>query len=355
MVVGGKGRGATLADVARAANVSPSTASRALNDSPLIPDATKAIVREAARKQNYRVNTTARNLRRQTSSTVALVLPADPESGQMVSDPFFLDILGAVADALQEKKYDLLLSTTGAHPDRWFEDFIMSRRADGLIVIGQAHHADALEQLAGEGAPVVVWGAAATGLPYCSVGSDNLAGGDIATSHLLALGRRHIAFLGDTDLPEVALRYEGYRRALAAQGLSADPALLSRTPFTREGGAAAINRLADSGTRFDAVFATSDLLAMSAIQSLQARGIGVPQDVSVVGYDDIQMAAHYSPALTTISQNIALGGTLLVNKLMDLMAGQPAGTDVLEPRLIIRQSCGSPVMSGGTAPAGDRA
>lgn len=332
------GKSVTLADVARAANVSTGTVSRALSDSPRVADATKELVRRIAREQNFRINSTARNLRKRTSGTVALLLPADPKSGQMVSDPFFLDIIGAVADALQGTGYDLLLSTSGAHPDKWYEDFIASSRADGLIVVGQAYHGEALLELAQTNAPVVVWGAPGDDLPYCSVGSDNLAGGLAATRHLLALARQRIAFVGDRALPEVALRFSGYCTALAEAGMALDEALVVATPFTRDGAQAAVTALIESKNDFDAVFAASDLIAMSAIRILESKGHAVPQDVAVVGFDDIRMAADYNPPLTTVSQNILGGGRLLVSKLIELMRGEAVESESLEPKLMVRAS-----------------
>jgi DNA-binding LacI/PurR family transcriptional regulator len=260
----------------------------------------------------------------------------------MVSDPFFLDIIGSVADELQRSGYDLLLSSSGTHPDQWYDDFIASSRADGLIVVGQAYHGDALLELAKSSAPVVVWGAPSDDLPYCTVGTDNYAGGLTAASHLLSHGRRRIAFLGDRALPEVTLRFAGYRAALEAAGVTVDDALLVTSSFTREGAQAAATALVNAGVAFDAIFAASDLIAMTAIRILQANGRDVPGDVAVVGFDDIRMAADYNPPLTTVSQDIAGGGKLLVSKLIRLMQGEDAESKALTPTLVVRGSTFGP-------------
>ncbi len=336
------GRNPTLADIARIAGVAESTVSRALSNSPLVSKTTRERIQEIAREVNYRVNWSARNLRLRSTRTIALLLPVDPEHGQMTTDVFCLDLIGGIADALWKLGYDLLLATTGVHPDHWRRDFISESRADGLIIVGQAFHTKELDQIARSDTPAVVWGALLPGQRYCSIGSDNEGGGYHATEHLIGLGRRRILFLGNVEFPEVAVRHRGYVNALRDAGLQPDPALTVPCALTRPGAMEAMSRaVLGTGLQFDAIFAASDVLAMTAIQALHRKGLRIPDDVAVVGYDDVHTAESFSPALTTVSQNIKTGGQLLVSKLMRRLAGETIYSETLPTELIVRESCGA--------------
>ncbi|MEM9493783.1 MAG: LacI family DNA-binding transcriptional regulator, partial [Myxococcota bacterium] len=177
-----------MADIARLAKVSESTVSRALRDSPLVNQRTKDRVRAIARQHNYQVDTSARNFRLGRTQTVAVLIPLSSKSQQSISDLFFLDLLGSIADALVEAGYDLLLSKPSG--EDWNARFLESRRADGILVIGQAGHHEVIQGLARQQAPLVVWGGQLDGQLYCTVGSDNESGGFRAVKHLLDLGRR---------------------------------------------------------------------------------------------------------------------------------------------------------------------
>lgn len=332
------GRPTRMRDIARLAKVSESTVSRALADSPLVAEATKARIRELAARHRYRVNASARNLRLRTSRTVAVVIPLDPETNQHISDPFFLDMLGCLADALIERDYDLLLSKTLEHGD---SDYFGSGRADGLIVVGQAMQHERIRELAALGHPVVVWGVVERDREYCTVGSDNRLGARQATGHLLGLGRRRILFLGDGRLPEVAARLAGYLDAHRAAGVEPDPGRRVSCSFTSEAAAVALEQhLTESGADFDGIVAGSDVLAMSAIHVLHRHGLGVPDEVGVVGFDDIPAAAYYTPPLTTVRQRIDEGGRLMVRKLLAMIEGRPESSAVLPTELAVRRSCG---------------
>jgi DNA-binding LacI/PurR family transcriptional regulator len=328
-----------MADIARLAKVSEATVSRALSDSPLVSAATKERIRKIARVHDYRVNASARNFRLRRAQTIAVLIPLSPKSRQHVSDLFFLDLLGSIADALVDADYDLLLSKP--RDDDWQHRFLLSGRSDGLIVIGQAGHERAIDALAAQRVPMAVWGTRLSGQAYCTVGSDNEEGGFLAVSHLIANGRRDIAFFGDAKLPEVKLRFAGYRRALRRHQLAYDPRLYVPTEFTVEAAVASVATLLRDGPAFDAIFASSDVIAMGAIQTLHTARVEVPRQVAVVGYDDIRMAASYTPALTTIRQNIEVGGRELVARLIALIDGQRVGSLVLPTELVVRRSCGA--------------
>lgn len=328
-----------MADIARLAKVSEATVSRALSDSPLVSPDTKERIRKIAGAHDYRVNASARNFRLGRAQTIAVLIPLAPTSRQHVSDLFFLDLLGSIADRLVDADYDLLLSKP--RDEDWQQRFLHSGRADGLIVIGQAGHQAAIDGLAAQRVPMVVWGTHVDGATYCTVGSDNEGGGLRAVSHLIASGRQQIAFLGNAKLPEVKLRFAGYRRALRRHGIAYEPRLYIPTEFTVEAAAASVATLLHEGPPFDAIFAASDVIAMAAIQTLHSSHVEVPTQVAVVGYDDIRMAASYTPALTTIRQNIEVGGHELVSRLIAIIEGKRVSSLVLPTELVVRRSCGA--------------
>lgn len=331
-----------MADIARLAGVSTATVSRALNGSELINEETRQRIRELARSLNYSINVRAKNLRLGDNRTIAVVIPRDQTSKQHVSDPFFLGMLGSLADALTDRQYDLLLSRVDAEHLDDFAALYDSGRASGIIVIGQWRHHDQLNELALRRVPFVVWGAQLADQLYCSVGSDNRSGGRLAADHLLALGRRRIAFLGDRDLPEVAQRYEGYLLAHQQHGVAVDPALHIPAPFTAGEAQAAMQAFLHRGIAFDGLFAASDLIAMNAMGVMAGFGLEVPRDVSVVGYDDIEAAAHCHPPLTTIRQSIELAGVEMIDCLRQLMEGKLVGPRVLATSLVLRKSTAAP-------------
>jgi DNA-binding LacI/PurR family transcriptional regulator len=327
-----------MADIARMAGVSVSTVSRALNGSTLVNDETRERIGQLARSLNYSINLGAQNLRLQKNQTVAVVVPYDAQSRQHISDPFFLSIVGSIADALTDRGYDMLLSRVDAEHLDSAAQLFDSGKAIGLVIIGQWRHHDQLNGLAARKVPLVVWGGQLAQQLYCSVGGDNVAGGAMATAHLLAAGRGRIVFLGDARLPEVALRLQGYREALKAAGLQPDPQLELPVPFEIVAARQALDRLCASGRPFDAVLACSDLLALQAVQAVRAVGLQVPRDVAVVGYDDMPVAAYSDPPLTTVHQPVGLAGAELVDALLALLRGERALPRTLPVRLMVRDS-----------------
>ena len=332
-----------MADIARLAGVSVATVSRALNGSPLISRPTRDRIEDLARSLDYSINVSAQNLRLKHNRTIAVVIPYDKVSRQHISDPFFLAMVGSLADALTERGFDMLLSRVDADSLDSAARVVNSGVAIGVILIGQWRHHDQLNQLAARQLPIVVWGTQMAQQLYCSVGGDNVAGGALATQHLLDAGLRRIVFVGDPQLPEVAHRYRGHLERLAAAGIKPDAKLLVKVPFDADQARAAITGLCERGVAFDAVFACSDVLAATAMQVLHRFGRRVPEQVAVVGYDDIEWASHSNPPLTTVRQPIARAGVELVDALLRTIDGEHVPPRTLPVELIVRASTRHPV------------
>jgi DNA-binding LacI/PurR family transcriptional regulator len=336
-----------MIDIARLAGVSPATVSRALNNSPLINEETRQRVVELAKTLNYSINIGAQNLRLGSNRTVGVVIPFNRNNRQHVSDPFFLGMLGSLADALTDRNLDMLLFRVDADNLYDLSTAYTTGRAGGIIVIGQWGHHDQLNELALRRIPFVVWGAQLPRQMYCSVGSDNVSGGRLATEHLIHQGRRKIAFFGDTSLPEVALRFQGFTEALEHHGLPLDSALVVNTPFTPDEARETVRAFLERKQPFDGIFAASDLIAMTSMGLLNERGYVIPDELSIVGYDDIEAASHCHPPLTTIKQPLFDGGSKLVDRLVQIMAGEAPESCLLPTELVVRHSSGKTVALAG--------
>ena len=325
-----------MADIARMAGVSTSTVSRALSASPLIPETTRERILELARSLNYQVNVGAANLRKKSVQTVGVVVLGD--SMQNLSDPFILSLFGSVADALDEQGLSLLLMRLSNRDSSQMEALVSSGRVDGLVVIGQFTWHMHLNRLAMAGMNMVVWGANLPDALYPLVGGDNEQGGYLAASHLLTRGCRRIAFFGDISHPEIGMRHAGYVRAHREANLVPDDRLRVPVLFGESKLRAIVEGWLDQGLVFDGVFATSDVAAIVVIGALLARGLDVPRDVKVVGYDNIAMAGHVHPSVTTIHQPTGLAEQTLVALLNESMQGLPRRSVVLPATLVERES-----------------
>lgn len=325
-----------MADIAKLAGVSTSTVSRALAGNPSIPQALRDQISELARTHGYVINQSARSLRLQRTHTIGLIVPLGHERDQLITDPFFLEMIGRLADEITGRGYEVLLNKVVAPRADWLRRIVQSHRSDGLLIIGQSDQHEALNALADTYRPLVVWGGDIADRRYCTVGSDNVAGARLATRHMIAQGRRRIAFLGLPGAPEVELRREGYLQALREAGLSPYPELSAPAHFTIESAEPSVRALIDSGATFDGVLAASDLIAVTAINTLTAAGRAVPDEISVVGFDDISLARYSAPPLTTVRQDLATGARTMVDLLFRRIEGASTESVFMTPELVVR-------------------
>lgn len=325
---GGGGR-LTMADLAALAQVSKITVSRALRDSPTVKPDTRERIKELAKQHGYKLNVSARSLRLQRSNTVAVVVEMKPSPDRPLSDPFPMALMGGICQDLTSVGYAVLLTTRdGIHAPA-------VQTADGIILLGQGSHDEAVVLLAENDVPMVVWGADAPGHDYVTVGSDNYQGGMLAAARFADIGRRRGLFLGDTSHAEIEQRLSGFQAGMqAAHGTLVGSVAC---PFTIQAGSDAIASWLDgAGVAFDCLFAASDMLAIGAIQALGERGLTVPDNVSVIGYDDTPLGACLTPPLSSVHQDWQAGGELLAAKILALINGHEADSVSLPARLVVR-------------------
>jgi DNA-binding LacI/PurR family transcriptional regulator len=331
-------RSFTIADIALLAGVSKSTVSRALNDSPLIADDTKERIRAIAKQHRFQINVPAQRLSLQQSHTIAFVKYAY-EKDFAVPDVFMLEIMSGISSGLHAAGYDMLVVQVDADDTDWPHRYLDTGRVDGFILLSatcKQHHRETLLAMK---APFVIWGAAAPNHSYCSVTGDGFAGGRIAVEHLLRTGRSRVAFLGGPAAElEVQDRYGGYEAALRDAGLAVDPALVAHGDYSGASGAAAMRQLLEQAPDLDAVFVNSDLMAIAAIDAIVEHGRRVPDDVAVIGYDDVSVAQHSNPPLTTIRQNGPLAGKLLAQNLVQFLQTGVVTSVSIPAELVVRGS-----------------
>jgi DNA-binding LacI/PurR family transcriptional regulator len=328
-----------IAELAALAGVSAGTVSRALANKSVVNPRTRDRIQALARKHGFQVNQMASKLRRQKTGVIGVVIPLGHDRRQHISDPFFMTLLGALADELTEKGYDLMLSRAIPQDDAgWLDRIVNSGMVDGVLMIGQSDQFETIEAIAQDYAPLVVWGSHIEGQVHCSVGTDNSAGGKLAAEYLLGKGHRSLVFLGDTTGIEIAERFRGAQAAVSgfSNGASLQhvPVHLSIDEMTDE---IAVALTALEGD-IDGVVAASDAIAMAAIRQLDSRGISVPGNVAVVGFDDLPLARHTVPQLSTVRQDIATGAAKMVELLLERLEGRHPDSIVMAPELIERAS-----------------
>jgi DNA-binding LacI/PurR family transcriptional regulator len=334
----------TSADVAEEAGVSRTTVSFVLNrrTDVKIPDETRRRVLDAAERLGYHPHGPARQLAGGRSHVLAIVLRQTAE--QVASDAVLAETLRGLATAARTKAFRVMVEPLALHDQSaTYEDLVRGQHADGLIISGPRIDDPQLAALVRDHFPIVLQGAL-PGLEVASVDIDNAAGARGAVEHLIALGHRRIACITNAPLVYTAAqeRYDGYAQALAAAGIERDQELVETGDFDAPSGHAAMRRLVDR-TDFTAAFVASDVVALGAIAGLREAGRVVPDDVSVVGFDDIPLAAYFDPPLTTVRLPAFELGQAAGHALLDRIADAAmAGRTLLSTELIVRGSTARP-------------
>jgi DNA-binding LacI/PurR family transcriptional regulator len=316
----------TMNDVARAAGVSLKTVSNVLNDYEFIRPATKQRVQDAIAELGYEANLTARSLRSGKTSMLGLVLSD-------LSAPYYAELASKLMKAASQRGYRVLVEQSDAEGSVELNVLQGPFRqlTDGLLFTPLAIDADAIAARVGK-KPVVMLGEHIVDPRFDLVTMKNREAAAAITTHLLGSGRRRIAVIGahpEESAGSAGLRLNGYRSALEEAGVPFDPALVTPAVWRRDNGATAVAGLLDAGVRFDAVFGLNDVLALGALHELQIRGVRVPQDVAVAGFDDIDEARFASPSLTTVSPGMDEIAERSIGLLLDRIAGnETAGTGV---------------------------
>ncbi len=346
--------GVSLKTIAARAGVSQATVSNVINGYRPVGEATRRKVQQAIDELGYTPNLSARHLRRGRTGIIALAIPE-------LNNPYFAELAGACIREAGRQGYTLLIDYTNGDLDR---ELLVSKGfreqiIDGLILSPvQLDRNAVLERQSST--PMVLVGESVYDVPYDHIAIDNVAASHAAVQHLVSLGRRSIAFVGahpDVNRQPAHLRLRGYQEALSAAGLKNDPDLVAATSaFGRGDGAEAMHRLLANGHRPDAVFAYNDTIALGAMRAMYEHGLRVPEDVAVIGFDDVEEGRFSRPTLTTVSPDKESIGRLAVQSLIARVEGRltdPA-REVQPPwELVIRESTlGSTAASSGS-PGGD--
>lgn len=325
----------TIYDIARSAGVAKSTVANVLTGKGKVSEATRERVLQCAREMGYRPNLLARNLSQHKTLTIALVLPT-------IANPFYPEIIDAVENIVREHEYQTLFCNT--HGDfalgRQQMERLMSRWVDGYIIMGSSMDIADIQRYFQQGVPIVLcdWQENESPVQIPQISVDFYRAGQLAAEHLLDLGHRSIAVIYDE--PQQTLRLEGFQSVLQAAGITLPAELIPRGNSTLESGYAATKRLLARSEHPTAIFATNDWMALGAIEAVLDEGLRVPQDISIIGLDDIVVSAHLRPPLTTI----AIPKSQLAKEATELLLGQIDGNQdmivsrLVEPYLVLRRS-----------------
>ncbi|MCL4488945.1 MAG: LacI family transcriptional regulator [Chloroflexi bacterium] len=329
---------ATIKDVASRAGVSTTTVSRVLAGKLVARPETTERVQSAAASLGYHPNILARGLVTRRTGTIAVVVTD-------ICDPVYPLAIRGIVDVATANGYSLfLVSANTRATDPSYHHFISQYRVDGAIIYSSTVTDEEIKQLQDHGVRTVLINRHMPDIP--SIAVDGEQGGYLATQHLLTLGHRRIAYIsGSPNTRQTLPRRNGYERALREANLALDPALIVAGDSEPEGGTAAMERLLALDQPPTAVFSYNDMTAIGALEALKVRGVRVPDDLSVVGYDGIEVTRFLTPALTTIEQPRQLMGMLAMKTLLYLLRDEPVSPDEsarLVPQLVLRQSTAPP-------------
>ena len=323
----------TLIDVARHAGVSPSTVSRILNGTAKVSDIKRQAVMAAIEAMNFAPNQMAQGLKRGKSMTIGIVV-------QDISSPFFDETLRGVDDGLKGTGYASVIVSGHWNAEEETERIrlLLARKVDGIILLSGRLSDEAILRF-GNARPIVSTGRDLHTRNALGFKLDNEQGAYLAVRHLIDLGHRRIAFItGPENNNDAEERLNGYTRALREADIAVDPNLIVVGDFHEAGGLLAVNQLFEMNQNFTAVFAANDLSAYGARLCLYRKGIRVPDDISLIGFDDLPGSAYTTPPLTTIRQPLYDIGLIATNALLKLINGEAVQSEIPPLELVVRET-----------------
>jgi DNA-binding LacI/PurR family transcriptional regulator len=324
----------SIKDIARVAGVSHSTVSRALRNSPLVNAKTAALVRRIAKKQRYVASAVARSLVTKRTNTIGIVVSS-------IADPFAGEVVGGIEECALANNYSVILAASHGDPDRELRavQFLHERRVDGVIVMASRVGVRYRSSLSRMKSPIVLINSHHRGEFAHSVRIDNVGAAKIATLHLVELGHRRIAYIGDElGFQSDSERLNGYQKALKDAGLPFDPALVAYGDGTPVRGLDAMSRLLSLPEPPTAVFCYNDREALGAMRAVREYGLRIPDDISIVGFDDLFLSSYTHPPLTTIRQPKHEMGRQATEILFGLLSGDQPRSQISQGTLIVRES-----------------
>jgi len=332
----------TLKHIAERAGKSITTVSRALAGYDDVSESTRKQVQQIAGEMGYEPNITARQLQKQRTDTIAFILPT---FGPRFSDPFFSEFLAGVGNESARHGFDLLVSTLppGGEEEATYLRKIRSRRVDGFIVVRTRRQDARIKILQEYGVPFAAFGRTEGNNDFSFVDENSEEGVQQVVNHLVNLGHTRLAWMGaSSELMFAHYRSVGFVNALASHNLPVDENLMIEGDLTQRAGREIAGRLLDMSVPPTAIVACNDLMALGAISAAQERGLVVGKEISITGFDDIPLAEHSHPPLTTVHQPVYKIGTMVCDMLIKVINGQdqPLQQVVLQPSLIVRNSTG---------------
>lgn len=335
----------SIKDIADAAGVTHPTVSRALNNSPLISESTRTRIQRIAREMGYTPDAVAQSLQTRRTHIIGLVVAS-------IGDPFFADLVKGVEEVARPAGFSVFLNSSRNDPEQEIQviETFHRQRVDGILVASSRIGTEHVERLARINVPVVLVNSQAEGEHdfLHSIAVDDRIGARRAIEHLIDLGHRRIAYIGVTNRPKSnTRRLRGYRDALEEAGIAPDPSwihIVDLDPALEDSdalaGKQAARQLLDSDVT--AVFCYNDMVAVGALLACREDGVAVPDDLSIIGFDDIELARYVHPALTSVAQPKRQMGSIAMQMVVDLLEKKPVANQIIEPIVMKRQSTTRP-------------
>lgn len=329
-------------DVSRRAGVSPATVSRVISSRGYVSAESRAKVLKAVEELGYVPNAMARGLKTQKSGSVALLVPE-------IINSFYTTLARGVEDVANANGLHLIIGNTDEKPEkeRIYAELMVASRVEGVIVASAGRSAKPLRLLVEREVPTVLVDRVVDGFNADIVRGDSYNGAIVLTNHLISLGHTDIALInGDPETSAAVDREAGYREALRRAGIKVDDRRVSNGTWFIDDAEARVDRLLRQKVPVSAIFGANNFMAIGALRALRRHGLGVPKDVALVSFDDVEVAAEIDPFLTVMAQPVYSMGTLAMGLLLERMGQKylgPSREVVLTPRLVVRRSCGAPI------------